>query len=294
MRKFGVVAPQFWTGETGKALRGEPHHVRILAIYLMTSPHANMIGLYYLPWVLVGHETGLTIEESTEGMKALDNLGFAKYDETTEMVWIPKMAKYQIGESIKPSDNTRKTIQNMLLALPNNPFIANFCTLYADNYHLELHRTTRLSTIGEGSKTPLGGVYPDPAPDPSPGPVPDPRKDHRDLNRLVEHLQYQNKGRLRSIIGGSVPRDYLNRLLQEFPFDRIGAVAEDLATTIASYRTIPDAPTLRKWLHERCTRWNPNPEPRRGDRQSKADADNNRRGVKISTNVTEYPDAFPD
>lgn len=48
MRDYGSVSPQFWIGKTGKALRGKPE-AQLLALYLMTCPHANMIGVFHCP-----------------------------------------------------------------------------------------------------------------------------------------------------------------------------------------------------------------------------------------------------
>ena len=39
-----MVSPLFWTGDPGKALRGDPDAQR-LALYLLTCPNANMIGI---------------------------------------------------------------------------------------------------------------------------------------------------------------------------------------------------------------------------------------------------------
>jgi hypothetical protein len=58
MREYARVSPQIWLGETGRKLRGYPE-AQIVAYYLLSSPHANMIGLYYLPIIYLAHETGL-------------------------------------------------------------------------------------------------------------------------------------------------------------------------------------------------------------------------------------------
>ena len=57
MRDYGIVSPRFWIGETGKKLRGNPNE-QVLALYLMTSPHANMIGVFHCPILYMAHETG--------------------------------------------------------------------------------------------------------------------------------------------------------------------------------------------------------------------------------------------
>jgi hypothetical protein len=71
----------------------------------MTSPHANMLGLYYLPILYIAHETGLGLEGASKGLKSTIEAGFCSYDEDTEMVWVHEMAAYQVGKALKPGDN---------------------------------------------------------------------------------------------------------------------------------------------------------------------------------------------
>jgi len=61
MRDYGTISPQFWLGKTGKALRGKPE-AQLVALYLMTSPHATAIGIYHCPVLYMAHETGLPFE----------------------------------------------------------------------------------------------------------------------------------------------------------------------------------------------------------------------------------------
>ncbi|MDW5308819.1 hypothetical protein R7J43_21940, partial [Acinetobacter baumannii] len=76
------VSPHFWTGTTGKKLR-QTHEGLIVAMYLMTSPHANMLGLYYMPLLYVAHETGLGMEGASKGLQCACEAGFCSYDEST-------------------------------------------------------------------------------------------------------------------------------------------------------------------------------------------------------------------
>ena len=103
MRDYGVVSPQFWIGATGKSLRGQPE-VQVLALYLMTSPHANMIGVFHCPVLYMAHETGLGIEGASKALASLIQAGFCRYDDVTEEVFVTRMAAYQIGESLDPKD----------------------------------------------------------------------------------------------------------------------------------------------------------------------------------------------
>ncbi|MCR2581744.1 replication protein, partial [Salmonella enterica] len=77
---------------------------QIVAMYLLTSPHANMLGLYYCPTMFIAHETGLGLEGASKGLQRAIEAGFCEYDEASEVVWVIEMASYQIGEALKPND----------------------------------------------------------------------------------------------------------------------------------------------------------------------------------------------
>ncbi|MGS4866552.1 hypothetical protein [Acinetobacter baumannii] len=130
MRDYGKVSPHFWTGSTGKKLRECPDSI-VVAMYLMTCPHANMLGLYYMPLLYVAHETGLGLEGAKKGLKWACKAGFCSYDEVSEMVWVHEMARFQVAESLKATDNRCKGIQKDYDSLPTNPFLASFYDKYA-------------------------------------------------------------------------------------------------------------------------------------------------------------------
>ncbi|MFX4760411.1 hypothetical protein ABTB43_06360 [Acinetobacter baumannii] len=130
MREYGKVSPHFWTGSTGKKLRECPDSI-VVAMYLMTCPHANMLGLYYMPLLYVAHETGLGLEGAKKGLKWACEAGFCSYDEVSEMVWVHEMARFQVAESLKPTDNRCKGIQKDYDSLPANPFLSSFYEKYA-------------------------------------------------------------------------------------------------------------------------------------------------------------------
>ena len=70
MRDYATVAPQFWLGKTGRELRKKGAEAQVVSFYLMTSPHANMLGLYYLPILYIAHETGLGLEGASKGLNS--------------------------------------------------------------------------------------------------------------------------------------------------------------------------------------------------------------------------------
>lgn len=142
MRDYATVAPQFWLGKTGRELRKKGAEAQVVSFYLMTSPHANMLGLYYLPILYIAHETGLGLEGASKGLKSAIEAGFCSYDEDTEMVWVHEMAAYQVGKALKAGDNRCAGVRNEYSSLTENSFLSSFYERYKNDFHLDVKRET--------------------------------------------------------------------------------------------------------------------------------------------------------
>ncbi len=103
MRDYGVVSPKFWIGDTGKKLRGDPV-CQVIALYLMTSPHAVMTGVYHCPVLYISHETGTPLQGANKALRRLIEAGYCEYEEASETVFVIRMAAHQVGESLKRDD----------------------------------------------------------------------------------------------------------------------------------------------------------------------------------------------
>lgn len=130
MRDYSKVGPQFWYGKTGKALKAKGSEAVIVALYLMTCQHANMLGLYHLNVAYIAPDTGLSSEGALKGLQGACEAGFCRFDEDSEVVWVVEMAAYQIGESLEAKDNRCKGVQREYDALPENPFLTAFYERY--------------------------------------------------------------------------------------------------------------------------------------------------------------------
>ena len=149
MREYAKVTPNFWIGSTGKKLRAAGMEAQIVSLYLITCPHANMLGLFYCPLMFIAHETGLGLEGASKGLQRAIEAGFCEYDDASEVVWVVEMATYQVAESLKASDNRAKGIQSDYDALPENPFLSRFF----DKYEAAFCMTKR-----RGNGSPLEGA----------------------------------------------------------------------------------------------------------------------------------------
>jgi hypothetical protein len=140
MRDYSKVGPQFWIGRTGKKLRAAGAMAQLVGLYLMTSPHANMTGLYYVSRDSIAHETGLGMEGASKGLQSCIDAGFCSYDDETEMVWVHEMAFYQIAEKLSANDKRSAGVQNEYDALPDNPFLGMFFEKYAAAFNMKKSR----------------------------------------------------------------------------------------------------------------------------------------------------------
>jgi hypothetical protein len=128
-----------WHGKTIKALRKHPEGL-IVAMYLMTSPSSNMLGLFAQPILYMAYETGLGEEGARKGLQHCIEAGYCSYDEESEFVWVHEMASYQVAPELKATDLRCKGIQKDYESLPENPFLLKFFERYAAAFHLSKAR----------------------------------------------------------------------------------------------------------------------------------------------------------
>lgn len=130
MRDYSKVSGQFWTGRTGKRLRGDMEG-QLVALYLMTSPHANMIGAYWVPLSHIAYETGLPFEGASKGLQSCSKALFCTYDADTEEVLVFEMAAHQVGDELKPGDNRIKAVQKLIDEVSSSHIYQAFMERYA-------------------------------------------------------------------------------------------------------------------------------------------------------------------
>ncbi len=79
MRDYAKIAPQFWIGPTGKQIKKLGMSAQLIALYLISNPHSNMLGIYYLPCVFIAHEVGTPLGRASKALQALCQIGFCSY-----------------------------------------------------------------------------------------------------------------------------------------------------------------------------------------------------------------------
>jgi hypothetical protein len=135
MRDYASISPQFWIGKTGKSLRGDMA-AQVLAMYLMSCPHSNMIGVYHCPIIYMAHETGMTIEGASKALASLIEAGFCEYEESSETVFVVRMAAFQVGEQLKAEDKRVMGIRKAYQNIAEPRMKSRFFDVYKDAFFL--------------------------------------------------------------------------------------------------------------------------------------------------------------
>lgn len=155
MRNFIKLSPKFWIGPTGREIRESGVETQIAALYLMSSPHINYIGLYHLPLVYLTGDTGLSQDAAKAALLELERVGFARYDKSSECAWVVEGAKWQIGETITAGDKNVLKIKREYDDLPSDcPFKSEFLTKYGQAYHMSAERAVKVAQPRKGMSHP--------------------------------------------------------------------------------------------------------------------------------------------
>ncbi len=136
MRDYSKVSPRFWTGDTGKQIRKLGRDCQVIAFYLFTCPSANMLGLYYLAMPTLCHETASPFKGALKALRSLQEAKFAYYDLPSEHVYVPNMAREQIGDRLKRKDNRHVAVVRELEQLRKTPFFNDFVARYREPFEL--------------------------------------------------------------------------------------------------------------------------------------------------------------
>lgn len=131
------VHQNFWLGTTGQQLRALGTDHLLMGLYLMTSPHVNLYGLYYLPLPTIQAETGIG-RQCAKVLAAISDTGFARYQDA--WVYIPNMLRYQMG-NFAPTDNRVRAVTRWYEHLPSTcPFLSSFWDDYSGVLPLGVRR----------------------------------------------------------------------------------------------------------------------------------------------------------
>lgn len=152
MREYAIVPSKFWITPLAKLLRGNPA-AQVVALYLKTGPHANMIGLYHCPIAYIAQDTGIPFEGASKALASLSEAGYCTFDEQADVVFIHDMAPEQVGAALAPADKRTKAVLREWSSVPSESLRRAFHHLYAAAFHLP--PMAELGDQGQGASKPL-------------------------------------------------------------------------------------------------------------------------------------------
>jgi hypothetical protein len=164
--EYRRIVLTFWTDPEVK--RPLTRDQKLLLLYFCTSPHSNMIGLYYCPLAYASNETDIPVEEVRKHVHG-PLAKFLSYDEQTEEVFVHALAKHNLGDELtigtdkrtgdpKP-DHRIGAVKKLLEACHSTRLVRLFLQKYGERYHLEMP----LPDNREAPTEPLASPYPSPS-----------------------------------------------------------------------------------------------------------------------------------
>jgi len=104
MRDYSKICPEFWNSNIVTNARLGDSSEMLVALYLMTAPASNALGLYRCPIPLIAHDTRMTIKQASEAIESLYCRSFLEFDDEKSVVYVKKMAISNIGPELKARD----------------------------------------------------------------------------------------------------------------------------------------------------------------------------------------------
>lgn len=154
MRDYGRVYSSFWQSPETRAFTEDG---RALALYLLTSPHANLIGCFRLPDAYASDDLQWSSERVREGFAELQSKGFLTRDEASKWVLIHKYLKWNQFENGNVAMAAHKAF-DQVPAIPLKALLA--VALLEFGKHLKELFTNHLETLPK----PLANPVPEPEP----------------------------------------------------------------------------------------------------------------------------------
>lgn len=136
MGAYSKVKENVFTGATGRELRRHPAEVREVQFWLLAGPGRDPFGIFIFEPAIVAPAIGRTEKKIRESLQVLIDLGFCKWDDATQFVWVIEMAHHQFDAPLKLVDKRCVTAQKWYAAAPRNPFLGEWFDRYVDDFHL--------------------------------------------------------------------------------------------------------------------------------------------------------------
>ena len=117
--RYSKVFVKIWHSKDFRAISEDG---KMLFMYLLSSPHRNMGGFYYLPLPYLCYDVGLDEKRITKALQELADRDMALYDFDTQVVLIKKWFCYNPIEN----ENQAKGLNKQLAEIPKSKLFKPF------------------------------------------------------------------------------------------------------------------------------------------------------------------------
>ena len=158
MRDYGRVYSSFWQSQDTRALSEDG---RTMALYLLTSPHANLIGCFRLTDAYAADDLQWASERVAKGFHELQAKGFLVREESSNWVLIRKYLLWNNFENGNVATAAQKAF-DQIRSIPLKALLAG--VLLEFGTHLKEPFVNHLRTLAK----PFANPEPEPEPEPEP------------------------------------------------------------------------------------------------------------------------------
>lgn len=234
-RRYFRVGPSFWSDPSIVRLSDD---AKLLALYVLTSPHRTTEGLFRMPKAYAMADLGWSEERFGEPFAELLREGFIEYDETVSVCLIVNALKWQAPEN----GNQAKAAAKAVSELPDTPLKTRFLS-QVQRFSERLAQALP-EGFGERLAEPIGNP-----PSPSPSPITtmsgkpdlalvedDQKRQQREQQRRDEQAVFdawvQACGKTSRVVFDDKRRRLIRRALAQFPL-------EDVLDAVRGWRRDP-------------------------------------------------------
>lgn len=169
---YSKLHETFWGDLKRKGVSSEG---KLLFAYLISCPHHNMIGLFYIPFAYVASDLCWAAETVSERFGELSSKGFISYDAEAEMVLVRNYLKHNKLDNLnveKSAAATARQLPDSVLFQALGGLLEQFGEQYALLRETVSERYANTITITTPITTPTTIPIPKATPTPRAAPVP--------------------------------------------------------------------------------------------------------------------------
>lgn len=155
MREFTMVSPRVWRSKRFKKM---PRCGQLTYLYLLTSEHQNMAGVYRLPPAYAASDLGWTVDEFTAALDNVVAVGLAHRDIDTDEVMIAKWFKFNAPKG----KTTIKGVENVLEKIESENLYELATQAFEEAVNLQAEKNVQIGQQQTSNHPPqMNGMTPD-------------------------------------------------------------------------------------------------------------------------------------